>query len=83
MRHILLIVALYSGMAQSNSCDTALSACKVLVDAQSDQITHLKADMKQLEKKLDAETAPLIPWWGWSALGVLIGGVIATRVMER
>lgn len=63
-----------------NKCDEALSACQVLVKDQDTAIVHLKEGVKELENRLDKDTAPLVPWWGWSLVGFVIGGATILKV---
>jgi peptidoglycan hydrolase CwlO-like protein len=75
----LLIISLLlgcTGLKAEKSCDLAIDACKTLVEAQDTQISHLKQDKKDLEKKLNEESDPLIPNWLWAVMGVIVGGTV-------
>lgn len=73
---LLLSLTAYAGPPKEGpSCDLTLQGCVNLVKAEDAQILHLKQDVKELEKKLNQEADPLVPWWGWAALGAVAGGV--------
>lgn len=82
MNKLLIIIILVCNIAHAatNNCDLALEACKDLVTAQDTQITHLKDAVKQLEGKVEQDTNPLIPWWGWAIIGGVVGGFLIHEV---
>ena len=68
--------------AANISCDLALESCKALVTAQDQQILHLQQAVKQLETKLEQDSNPLIPWWGWMIIGGVGGGILVHEVSK-
>lgn len=77
---LLVCVTLKAVSSPPTACDLALDACQGLVTAEDTQIAHLKSNEKLLEDKLEAEASPLVPWWGWTLAGVVVGGFVVMGV---
>lgn len=87
MKQLIVITLILSALGaqarqQDTLCDSALNACKGLIAAQDEQAEHLKQQVKQLEKKVVEESDPLIPWWGWGIIGVVVGGITVRELSK-
>jgi len=61
-------------LTQQDYCGNALKECSKLVNAQDTQITDLKAELKELEDKLDKDNnSPSLPWYGYALGGGAVG----------
>jgi hypothetical protein len=74
-----IIVIMWMCLSQASfsqtPCDNALTACQLVIKAEDQDITRLKQDSKALEVQLARDNSPLLPWYAWTMIGIIAGGV--------
>lgn len=88
MRHLLISSMIVANVwAQDPAvvlpkCQSALTACQELVQAQDAQAANLKQQVKQLESALQEQKQPLLPTWAIITISVAAGVFLGHTIIK-